>query len=284
MERPKVATEYDRKFLQPDRPQPMYDRQMNRLYREVFLHSPAENSGLEAEFKEKFLGWMKADRLNRIAGLDEFQTDICSGCTQFIDDLYQTEGADKIMILSGDYKYHWRLNNQIRFHTPDTLEAGKVLLIAMPFPFYGDRHPDMDLILQRCLELNIPVHIDAAWLGCSRDIEFDFAHPAIKSFAISLSKAMGTGGNRIGLRFTRDRKPGPITIMNDFQMNLQSPIHIGIHFIDKLGPNYFWNKYGEAYMKVCRDFDLAPTKAIHLAREGEKPVGVRLLLRYLADK
>ena len=45
--------------------------------------------------------------------------------------------------------------------------------------------------------LNIPVHIDSAWIGCIRDIEFNFNHPAIKTFAVSLSKA-GIGNNRIG--------------------------------------------------------------------------------------
>jgi hypothetical protein len=280
-----MTTTYSAVFLQTDRPQPMYVINVNRVYREIFHASPGENAGLNDEFKAKFLAWLKADQLNTLRGFEDgYELDICIGCTHFIDDLYQTVGRERLMIFKHDYKYHWRLHNDIQYSSLQTLERGKELLIAMPFPFYGDKHPEMDAVLARCLELGIPVHIDGAWIGCSRDISFDFAHPAIASFAISLSKGFGIGGNRVGMRFTRRRQPGPITIMNDFNMTCQSLTHIGIHFIDRLGANYFWKKYADAYAKICRDFNLKPTKAIHLAQSERGPVGLRLLLRHLADK
>lgn len=280
-----IATTYTLDWLQADRPQPMYDRAVNRLYRKIFAENPGENDQLNEVFKQKFMAWLRADELNSLKGYDaDFALDICIGCTHFIDDLYQTVGRDRLMIFAHDYKYHWRLNNDIQYTTVDTLTPGKELLIAMPFPFYGDKHPQMDVILRRCLELKIPVHIDGAWLGSSRDIDFDFSHPAIRSFAISLSKAMGIGGNRIGMRFTRQRTAGPITIMNDFNMNCQSLVHIGSQFIDHFGANYFWKKYGDAYTKICQDFELRPTKAIHLAQSAKGPVGLRPLLRFLNDR
>lgn len=280
-----VASAYDSQWLQFDRPQPMYDREVNRIYRKIFQTSPGDNENLIPEFKEKFINWLRADQLNRISGYDQnYQTDVCIGCTQFIDDLYQTVGKENIMIFKNDYKYHWRLNNNIQFTSLETLTPGKQLLIAMPFPFYGDKHPQMDQILDRCLELKIPVHIDGAWIGCSRDISFDFSHPAIESFAISLSKGMGIGANRIGLRFTKQRQPGPITIMNDFNMNCQSLVHIGSTFIDQMGANFYWKKYGDSYFKICKDFNLQTTKAIHLGLSDGRPVGLRPLLRYLSDK
>ena len=35
------------------------------------------------------------------------------------------------------------------------------------------------------------------------------------------------------------------------------------------------------YYKICEDFNLKPTKTVHLAKDGNKPVGVRSLLRAL---
>jgi hypothetical protein len=275
---------YSAEWLQRDRPQPMYDRSINRLYKTIFYDSPVDNKELVTEFKTKFLDFLRSDKLNRVRGYDEgFYMDPCIGCTHYIDDLYQSIGKEKLMTLEHDYKYHLRLNPNIRYYTVDTLEKGKHLLIAMPFPSMGDIHPDMNRLLERCFELEIPVHIDAAWLTCSKEIDFDFSHPAISSFAISLSKGLGTGGNRIAMRFTRIRPGGPITIMNDFNMNCQSLLHIGCVFMEKLGANYFWHKYGESYQKVCEDFDLKPTKAIHLAISKQGPVGVRHLLRLLKD-
>ena len=49
----------------------------------------------------------------------------------------------------------------------------------MPFPYTGDIHYDTNELLDRCHELQIPVHIDSAWITASKDIEFDYDHPAI---------------------------------------------------------------------------------------------------------
>ena len=91
----------------------------------------------------------------------------------------------------------------------------------------------------------------------------------------------GIGGNRIGVRFARKKPEGAITIMNDFHMNQQPLLYIGLKFMQEFGPEYFWKKYEERYYKVCEDFNLKPTKTVHLAIEENKPVGVRPLLRAL---
>ncbi len=277
--------EYSIKSLQEGWPQPMYDRDVNRFFKKIFFENPSDNHELNDQFKAAFLQWLSNDKLNTIRGISEFQDlDICVGCTQFIDDLYQTWGSDSLMILEGDYKYHWRLNQNIKFHSLSTLVSGKRLLMSMPFPSLGDIHPEMTEILNRCLELGVPVHLDGAWLGCSRNITFDFSHPAIESFAISLSKALGLGGNRVALRFSRQRSSGPISIMNDFNMTCQSLSHVGLKFMKEFGANYFWNRYGAAYHKICTDFDLTPTNAIHVAKRGNTVVGTRPLLRFLEDR
>ena len=56
------------------------------------------------------------------------------------------------------------INNNINYTTLDTLTSTKELIIAMPFPYCGDVHTDMQRILDKCEALNIPVHIDGALL------------------------------------------------------------------------------------------------------------------------
>jgi hypothetical protein len=149
----------------------------------------------------------------------------------------------------------------------------------MPFPAHGDVHPLMYTILDRCYQLDIPVHLDGAWITCSRDITFNFDHPAIETFAVSLSKG-GMGNDRIGVRFSRNRPRGAITIMNDFNMNCRSLAYAGLQFMRDLGPEYFWKKYEARYYKVCEDFNLIPIKTIHVAKTQDgNIVGVRPLLR-----
>lgn len=257
----------------------MYSSKINNFYDTFYQHNPVHTYDLDQKFKDTFVKWLNNHKFSTFKGLDAFpRRDIINGCTQFIDDLYQRCGT--LQIFENDYKYHWRLNNNIEYATLDTLNPNKELLISMPFPFYGDVHPDMQEILDTAYEKNIPVHIDGAWISCIRDINFDFDHPAIQTVGISLSKG-GMGGNRIGLRFARKKPEGAVTIMNDFNMNSQALVSMGIKFMEELGPEYFWNIYGEAYKKVLKDFDLEPTKAIHLASKDGKPVGIRPLLRYL---
>lgn len=277
--RDSVKREYTKDWIQYDRPQPMYSSSINKFYDEFYQHNPVHTPDLDQQFKDTFVQWLNNHEYSTFSGLDAFsRLDIINGCTQYIDDLYQRCGT--LQTFKDDYKYHWRLNNNIEYATVDTLDPNKELLIAMPFPFYGDVHPDMHEILDAAYEKNIPVHIDGAWISCIRDIKFNFDHPAIQTVGISLSKG-GMGGNRIGLRFARKTPKGAVTIMNDFNMNSQALVSMGIKFMEELGSEYFWRKYELAYQQVCTDFNLEPTKAIHLANQNGRPVGIRPLLRFL---
>ena len=269
---------YSPEWLQTTRPQPMYDETIEKFYKEFYTDYTSQN--LDQTFKDEFIKWLKGHEMNSFRGIEAFpRLDIIQGCTQFIDDLYQRCGG-RLKTIQGDYKYHWRLNNNIEYF--DTNNVGNYkgceLLISMPFPAFGDVHPKMYSILDECYNNDIPVHIDGAWIGCSRDIEFNFSHPAIHTFAISLSKG-GLPNNRIGIRFARNTPEGAITIMNNFNMNQQSLMSVGIAFLRQFEPEYFWRKYESKYFKVCKDFNLTPTKSIHIALQGEQPVGIRPLLR-----
>jgi len=271
--------QYTKEWLQYERQQPMYDNSINEFYDKIFKNSPVHKGLLDDEFISTFENWLAEHQYSNFDGLDAFPIrHIIQGCTQFIDDLYQRCGD--IQTFEKDYKYHWRLNNNIKYATIDTLDLNKEVLIAMPFPYYGDVHPDMYEILDKCYKLKIPVHIDSAWISCIRDINFNFDHPAIQTFGISLSKG-GIGGNRIGVRFARKKPEGAITIMNDFHMNQQPLMYIGLRFMQDFGPEYFWRKYENKYYKVCEDFNLKPTKTVHLAIDNNEPVGIRPLLRAL---
>jgi len=276
-----VDRKYSREWLQYERPQPMYDSSIHRLYEGFFSReNPSAIEYLDQKFKDQFLEWLHGHELSKFSGLEAFtRVDVVHGCTQYIDDLYQRLGS-RLKTLKNDYKYHLRLNRDIvYFDDVSYSDDGVELLISMPFPYYGDVHPNMQTLLDKCHLLEIPVHIDAAWVSCIRDIRFNFDHPAIHTVGFSLSKG-GLGGNRIGIRLSRKKSDGAVTLMNDFNMNSQALMYLGIEYMRMIGPEYFWKKYEEKYDRICRDFNLIPTKAIHLAKETDgRPVGIRALLR-----
>jgi hypothetical protein len=141
----------------------------------------------------------------------------------------------------------------------------------------------MKEILDEAQDKGISVHVDGAWLTCCRGIDFDLSHPSIKSVAISLSKGLGLGWNRIGLRWTKSNTADAVTIQNDFNMNLRAPVMIGLHFLRNLPPDYLWNTYGNIYSKICKDFNLIATNSIYLALRNGEPVGLSPLIRYAAE-
>ena len=280
MFRHKIAPEYHEKFLEVERPQPLSDNNLERTIQEVLnggWDHDISNNGY-VDFKNEMSTWVLGSKINSLLGLNTFDNiDIINGCTQFIDNRYM---QGPVQVLRGDYRYHERLGlayvKDVGSLIPDI-----PLIIAMPFPSIGAPHQDMEEILHECKIKNIEVHIDGAWISCCRDINFNFDNEVIRSVGISLSKGLGLGWNRVGLRWSRSSKADAISIMNDFNMNLKAVTKIGLHFIRKFPIDYLWNTHETHYYKVCRDFNLTPTKSVYLALRHGEPVGISPLVRYL---
>ena len=282
MQRIKIAPNYSDEWLETDRPQPLTDSTIEALIEELLPHrwGYTATDELYTQFKQEMISWLFRSKLNTVTGFDNFdRVDIINGCTQYIDGLYM---QCRPQTIPGDYRYHQRLNNWTT--EPGELLHSRPLVIAMPFPSTGTVHSQMKEILDECLQKEIAVHIDGAWLTCCRDIVFDVGHPAIRSVGISLSKGLGLGWNRIGLRWTKSKMPDSVTIMNDFNMNMRAPVMIGLHFLQHLPPDYLWNKYGDIYYQICKDFNLTPTKSIYIAIKDNAPVGVSPLIRHVAEQ
>lgn len=283
MEKVKVAHEYSIDYLEIDRPSPLSDNHIESMIQDVLsgqLDRDISNN-IYSNFKIEANNYFNNSKLNSLKGLDTFnRIDIINGCTQYIDNLYM---QGPVQVLRGDYRYHERLNLAY-IKDVGSLIRDIPLIIAMPFPSVGAVNSDMNEILHECTIKNIPVHIDGAWLTCCKDIEFDFSHNSIQSVGISLSKGLGLGWNRIGLRYTRQTNIDSVTIMNDFNMNLRAVAMIGLHFVRNLPSDYLWNKYSESYYKICRDFSLTPTNSIYLALRDNQPVGISPLIRYLHER
>lgn len=283
VERIKIATSYNESWLEITRPQPLSDNAIEQAQIDIINGKLDKDisDNVYTNFKHEVTNWIFNSKLNRLKNFNNFnRIDIINGCTQFIDNIYM---QGPVQIIKGDYRYHSRLNPDIIFSIPGYLRPNIPLIIAMPFPSIGEPHFQMKEILDESFENSIPVHIDGAWITCCRDIEFDFSHPAIQSVGISLSKGLGLGWNRIGLRWTKNTRADSISIMNDFRMNNRALAMIGLHFIRNFESDYLWNKHGDNYYKVCKDFNLIPTKSIYLAMKDNCPVGVSPLLRYLEN-
>ena len=282
------------------RKRPLYDNEVHQFhnclhntmrfdnYRNTITNDADDYKVITTLFKEKMHEWICNHKLISFTGLDAFpDRNICLGVTHQLDELHIMHNK-KIVTFDGDYYYHYRLFPETKTRTVDTLSANDVLVVATPFTFYdNDVHPEMPEILEKCLQLKIPVHIDAAWYPCCRDINFNVDHPAIKSITFSLSKAFGMGSHRIGLRYAREPMHGPIKLMNDFNYVNVADAWIGLEFMQHFGTDFWWRKYEKHYKAILQHCNLAPSKAIHTAqllKENGKfirPVPMRHALLYM---
>jgi hypothetical protein len=283
MKKIKTAIDYDIKWAEIERPSPLIDKKIEELIGDAIagkIYIDASDTVYD-NFKKEMEGYIISSTLNDFKQLRNWdRRDICIGCTHFIDTLYM---QGPIQSLEGDYRYHQRLNPKMIFSQIGNLIPDTPLILAMPFPSTGDIHIRMPDILEECLKKNVPLHIDGAWVTCCKEISFNFKHPAIHSVAISLSKGLGLGWNRIGIRWTKASTVDAISIMNDFRMNLRAVVNIGLHFIRNVPIDHLWLTHDKNYYKICKDFDLQPTKSIYIARKNGQPIGVSPLLRYLEN-
>lgn len=256
---------YSKENVDIHRPSPLTNKEILSEIQKVLSGNIDQDISdqVYSDFVTECEQYIFSSMLNNLQGNNAFpRKDIMIGCTQFIDNLYM---QGHVQVLKDDYKYHERLENALIFDDYTKLQKCIPLVIAMPFPSKGDIHQDMNEILNTCLEKKIPVHIDGAWITCSKNINFNFDHPAIESFGISLSKGLGLGWNRVGIRWHRNKDVNDsISIMNDFRMNLRAVVKIGLHFIRHFPVDYLWNKHKHHNEKVCKDFSFTPTNSIHL--------------------
>lgn len=277
----RTSISYSSEYLQVDKPQPLIDNHLEQLTNNVLSGKFSSEYIEYSDFIVECSNWIEGTHLNTLIKLDEYtHKDITIGCTQYIDNLYM-QGL--VQTVAGDYRYHNRLGLS-NIKDVGCLIPCVPLIIAMPFPSTGDIHNNMTELLDECVKKDISVHIDGAWISCCRNIVFDFSHPSIKSVGISLSKGLGLGWNRVGIRYTKEPLNDSIGIMNKFNMNNRALITIAKYFMDNTQPDYLWLQHGENYSKVCKDFNLTETNSIYLALRDNQPVGVSPLLRYLENE
>ena len=268
------------------RHRPMYVSEFVRLRSSLSMKDyPQDFNEYTQLFLREIDEWIRSHRFVEYYGLEHFpRRDVILGTTHQLDEIHWAHKG-RIAVMNGEYKYHRRLTDykvkQINHY--GELFDGDVFVVSMPSCITTNGHKDFEDLLDHCLAKKIPVHIDGAWFGQCKNFELDVSHPAIQSVSVSLSKALGMGSNRIGIRYTRERVNGPIAIMNDFGYVNVSDMWLGVESMRRFGPDFWWRNYGDLYSKVCEDFNLEETDSIHLGKRDGKYYGIRTPLRMLID-
>lgn len=210
--------------------------------------------------------WFKSSKLNDIKGWHKFpNVDIMLGCTHFIEATCLRYGWN-IQHIPNEYAYY-SINGK-RSTEIDSLKENIPLIISLPTWQYSDIHPQWENILKICEQRNIEIHIDGAWFQSVRNITFDFDHPNIQSFGMSIGKGIDVQWNRIGLRWSKKTLPDSITIMNKFNQIHETVINCGSYLMRNIEKDYAWNKYGDLNLKLAKEHSLFQTNSIHVLKDS----------------
>lgn len=270
-----------------DRARPMEDPALSEFRSMIFKGDHALPDIVSKDFINRMERWLLSNPEHELTGLNCFPIrHACFGVTHYIDSLL-VEHSNNVQMLDHDYMYYRRLFPDKEWSSVGKLIPNVPLIMALPFPGAGDIHPQMGDILEECLNKNISVNLDCAWLPIARKMQFNFSHPAIDSIAFSLSKGLSLGWNRIGIRYSMcESDQDPISIANSFDMINRVDMKIGYEYMERFDNGYLWQKYGDAYDHACRTLRLRPTNVLHMAFElgTNKPRGMRDVLLELEQQ
>ena len=263
------------------------------------------------EYIAVFVDWIYSSRENKLSqSLKEkhFRKDITVGTTQTFDEAYYRYAGRRLRLFRGEYAYHrrcypnWEWLDQPRGQNQEwgtALDSKDWVIVSHPFCGTGGEHPKLRELLDQCEKKNIPVVMDCAWFGTCFGLNFDFSHLAIKAVAFSLSKGLGLGSMRTGLRFSSYKEENmPIVQQNRYKHLVLSNCQIGIYQMKRFSPDFTFNRYFHWYKKLCESYEMKATHCLHvcllpyfneyashfLIDESYSKVGVREALKAIRQK
>lgn len=178
---------------------------------------------------------------------------IVSGITDALNQLYGL--YNKIGVFNGEYGYHeLTIGNRI---THDFDEAN-CIVISHPFSANGESSHHL---LEIADTYNKPIFVDCAFFGVCHNINFDFSkYKNIHSVCFSLSKVFGTGLNRVGMLYTKDKFP--VTVYQEWKYPLITQAIQHHHLIQTKTPDDACKTYKKKQIEICKSLKLQPSSTI----------------------
>ena len=223
--------------------------------------------GIQVEFLREIPHWIRSSKLNSINGLDRFPIRrLTSGITQAFDDFYIRYNERVFKFLPGEYPYLRRYVR--RYELLTELTANDALVISAPFSATGHMHPRFYDLLRSADKLQVPVFVDCAFLGVTRNLDLDLNHRCVKSVGFSLSKAFGAGCFRAGIEFSRD-EGGPSAVQNEWTYVQLLSAKICLDITRRYSPDYVPEKYRPFQEGLCREYGLQPSDTVLFGLGGD---------------
>ena len=226
-----------------------------------------DNEHVNTEFLNRYIDWIKSNKDNNVAGLENFTACAYSnGTTEAFDKFYIRNHGRRMRCLRGEYLYHtnsWTTNNIPWMYIDDApFEANDAVVISLPFANSGNKHYMYQVLMEECERLNIPVLIDCSYFGLCSGITFNFDYKCITDITFSLSKVFPVSRLRIGMRLTRTDLDDGLQAYNNIGYTNRLGAYIGLQFLNNFTADYIPTKYRLQQLEFCQHLKVAQSNTV----------------------
>ena len=238
-----------------------------------FTYRLRKEDEIVPEYKQKVWERLNSTRINNLTGLERFECqDVIHGVTQAFDEIYYRYHSRRLRIFRGEYTYHRRSFSNWEFIDEKSgdiksLDENDYVIFSLPFVGNGNYPPHLKYVLDECYKKCIPVMVDCAWFGTCYDMTFDFNHPGITEVSFSLSKGLGLGKIRSGVRYNNFKEdPFPIRQQNNSIYLPLISMQLGMYMMNCISVDKIPLRYKDLQKHLCRSIKIEnSSKCIHIA-------------------
>lgn len=226
-------------------------------------------------FLERYVDWLSSSELNNLTGFDKFPyKTYANGTTEVFDKWYIRHRNRRLRIFRGEYMYHYatyrNLDMPIKWLEDEPLHENDHVIISLPFADSGNIRHETESVLNSAALQNVPVLIDAAYLGLTHSLDFNFNHPAIDTIAVSLSKTFPVAHLRIGMRLMRDDYDDGLDIYHKTGYQNRWGAALGNQLISNYGIDYNAQCYEHWQRFKCQEMKIQQSKTILFGLGGDE--------------
>jgi len=224
-----------------------------------------------AEYASTWKQWLQNTNNKILTGIEDFAySDYTQGTSQTFDHFLLRNHKREITIFPGEFQYHQCTGRHLKFS--DKINHNSAVIISVPFSDFGKVHPFLFDTLQKCNQFDVPVCLDLAYWGISKNIELHLEEfPCVTDVTSSLSKPFFTlEQHRVGIRFCREYANDGISMINEVGMHNSYSVGLGTHYMNQFSCDYMWETYGDSYYATCSDLNLQFTDTVIFGLGGEE--------------
>jgi len=252
-----------------------------------YLHDPWTVN----KFQEAFPSWIESGSRYRLENFNLFKyVGFSQGTQESFLNWYLMHKNKRLRVFRGDYWWHmeiWTKGNFNWSYIDDDPEIKKddACLCSYPFALTGNKHPQLDWLIEQCDRVGAELLLDFIYLPNSNNVvNIDLSAECIKEITFSLSKTFPVQCAKIAVRMRKSKPSDPMQMSNDENICNRLSGGLALELINRFPVDYMVTKYLAKQDHWCTRLGLEKTPVVHFGLgKNYTQTGRKRELNYLSE-